>query len=443
MAGLQEYKCPCCGGGIAFNSEIQKMKCPYCETEFEMEALQGYDNDLKTDAPDEMEWQTEAGGQWGAGETDHMRVYSCKSCGGQIIGDENLGATSCPYCGNPVVMMGQFSGALRPDLVIPFKLDKEAAKAAYQKHIQGKKLLPKVFASQNHIDEIKGVYVPFWMFDADANARIRYKATKVKEWSDDEYKYKETSYYSVVRAGSLGFENVPVDGSTKMADELMESVEPFRMEDAVDFQTAYLAGYIADKYDVDAEQSVERANQRVQQSTAAIFRETVKNFDTVETESNSIHLSNGKSKYVFCPVWILNTIWNNQSFTFAMNGQTGKMVGNLPEDKAKGTKLFLLISIIATAICFGISRFMGSDAKLLTSVLVSLCIGLLCGGIYVGSLKAQLKSVHMQAGARDYVINGSFKLSESSERFLYKTEQKSKKDNGSATSGNAANKASK
>ena len=73
-------------------------------------------------------------------------------------------------------MMGQVSGALKPDYVIPFKIDKKAAKEALQRHYKGKKLLPKIFKKENHIDEIKGVYVPFWLFDADADADIRYKA---------------------------------------------------------------------------------------------------------------------------------------------------------------------------------------------------------------------------------------------------------------------------
>lgn len=201
--------------------------------------------------------------QWQDGEADGLRSYVCKSCGGEIVGDGNTAATSCPFCGNPVVMMGQFSGALKPDLVIPFKLDKKAAKAGLMQHLAGKRLLPKVFKDQNHIDEIKGVYVPFWLFDADADAQVRYKATKVREWSDNDYDYKDIEYYLVRRAGSLGFEHVPVDGSSKMPDDLMESIEPYDFADAVEFQTAYLAGYLADKYDVDAEQSVERANERV------------------------------------------------------------------------------------------------------------------------------------------------------------------------------------
>ena len=223
MPGLQEYKCPCCGGAIAFDSTLQKMKCPFCDTEFEMEALAAYDSELQQEQADDMTWETSAGTQWQDGETDGFKTYVCKSCGGEIVGDENTAATSCPFCGNPVVMMGQFAGALKPDYVIPFKLDKKAAKAALNRHYQGKRLLPKVFKDQNHIDEIKGIYVPFWLFDADAKASIRYKGTRVRAWSDSDYDYTETSYYSIVRGGDVGFERVPVDGSTKMADDLMES----------------------------------------------------------------------------------------------------------------------------------------------------------------------------------------------------------------------------
>ena len=176
MQTLQEYKCPCCGGAIAFDSTLQKMKCPFCDTEFEMEALASYDAELQSEKSDDMEWETAAGGDWQEGETDGLRSYVCKSCGGEIVGDANLAATACPFCGNPVVMMGQFSGALKPDLVIPFKLDKKAAKAGLMKHLTGKRLLPKIFKDQNHIDEIKGIYVPFWLFDTDVDAQIRYRA---------------------------------------------------------------------------------------------------------------------------------------------------------------------------------------------------------------------------------------------------------------------------
>lgn len=330
------------------------MKCPYCDSEFDMQALAQQDEVLKNVEPDNMEWNTQAGQDWQEGETDGLRVYICKACGGEVVGDETTAATHCPYCDNPVVMSGQLAGALKPDLVIPFKKDKKAAIAGLKKHYEGKKLLPSVFKNENHIKEIKGVYVPFWLFDADVSANVQYKATKIRRWSDSSYKYTETSFFAVNRAGMVAFDSVPVDGSTKMDDTLMEAVEPFNIKEAVDFQTAYLAGYLADKYDVTSEQSVLRANERIKKSTENAFLSTVNGYDSVTTEFSQINLQNGKAKYALYPVWILNTEWRGKKYTFAMNGQTGKVVGDLPMDKGKYKKWLFGIAAVAGAVAFAV-----------------------------------------------------------------------------------------
>ena len=357
MADLQEYKCPCCGGAITFDSGTQKMQCPYCGTSFDVETLVQYDKDLKNaNKNDELRWE-EPGSVWQEGETEGMRIYSCKSCGGQIIGDETLGATACPFCGNPVVMMGQFKGDLKPDYIIPFKLSKEDAKQAYKNHLKGKRLLPKVFAEENHIDEIKGIYVPFWLFDADANGSATYKGTKVRVWSDSKYRYTETSFFSIFRAGAVPFTNIPVDGSEAMPDDLMESIEPFEFGQAVDFQTAYLAGYLANRYDVDAENSIGRANARIKRSMEEVLQSTVQGYATVTVENSNIDVKNGKAKYALYPVWILNTTWEDKKFLFAMNGQTGKFVGDLPIDNGKLWMYRGLIFIIVAIIIFLIATW--------------------------------------------------------------------------------------
>ena len=353
MAVLQEYKCPCCDGAIEFDSTAQKMKCPYCDTEFDVEALAAYDQELSNAPSDEMVWQGATTETWQ--EADGIRSYVCQSCGGEIIGDENTAATACPYCGNPVVMMAQFSGALKPDCVIPFKLDKKAAQEALKKHYSGKRLLPKVFQDENHLQEIQGIYVPVWLFDAQADADVRYKATKVRCWSDSRYDYTQTSFFALSRSGSIGFEKIPVDGSSKMDDALMESLEPYDFSQAVDFQTAYLAGYLADKYDVDAQQSVERANQRVRKSTEEAFAATTQGYTSVIPESSGIRLQNGQHRYALYPVWILNTKWNGKLYTFAMNGQTGKLVGDLPLDKAACKKWFAGIMAAVSVGVFALS----------------------------------------------------------------------------------------
>ncbi len=355
MAVLQEYKCPCCGGAIAFDSGLQKMKCPYCDTEFEMETLAAFDSELQNEPSEDMAWENADGQPWQEDEVEGICSFVCRSCGGEILGDGNTAATACPYCGNPVVMLGRVSGSLKPDCVIPFKLDKKAAKEALKNHCKGKPLLPKVFTEENHIDEIKGIYVPFWLFDADAQAHIRYKATRIRAWSDSRYNYSETRFYSVIRGGTLGFADVPVDGSSKLPDQLMEAIEPFHFSEAVDFQTAYLAGYLADKYDVTSQENTQRANDRIRKSTQEAFAATVQGFATVTPESSSIRLENGRVRYALLPVWLLNTTWNGEKYTFAMNGQTGKMVGDLPMDKAAYRKWLLGLTGLIGAAAFAVS----------------------------------------------------------------------------------------
>lgn len=351
MTEIQEYKCPCCGGAISFDSMIQKMKCPFCDNEFEIETLKSYDRELRNEQEDDMRWETDMEKNWQGGETDGLRSYICKSCGGDIACDETTAATSCPFCGNPVVMTGKLSGALKPDYIIPFKLNKRDAKDALEKYYDKKHLLPKVFKDQNHMNEIKGIYVPFWLFDTEADVNMRYKATKVRIWSDKKYEYTETSFFAVSRGGSIDFEKVPVDGSAKMPDDLMESIEPFDFSGAVDFQTAYLAGFFADKYDVDAEQGMARANERIKMSAEERFYATVCHYAAVRKEAGSIRLKDGRVTYALFPVWLLNTTWNGGNYLFAMNGQTGKMAGDLPLDKAAYAKwLFGLTGLIGTAL---------------------------------------------------------------------------------------------
>ena len=170
MEHIQEFKCPGCGAMLEFNASQQNLKCPYCDTEIAVNQVQVTESETQTNL-----WEPMSAGEWKEGETEGMRVYACRSCGGEIIADESTGAANCPYCGNQVVMKEQFSGDLRPDYIIPFKHDKNAAKAAYRKHLEGKKFLPPYFKSNAHIDEIKGIYVPFWLFDADVEMDVTYR----------------------------------------------------------------------------------------------------------------------------------------------------------------------------------------------------------------------------------------------------------------------------
>ena len=349
-------------GPLHFTGESGRLECDYCGSSFhvaEIEALYGEKEANAAEAEeataDGSDWDTSGLSEdWGA-DAGCIKAYCCPSCGAELLCDAATAATSCPYCGNPSVIPGQFSGALKPDFVLPFKLSKEDAIKALKKHYLKKPLLPSTFSKTNHLEKIKGVYVPFWMYDGEASGSVQFHATTVHKYTSGDYEITETSHYDVRRAGSIAFEKIPVDASSKMPDDYMDSIEPYDYTELKPFSTAYLPGFLADKYDVSVEDSRDRADRRCAGSLVNALEKTVTGYASCNETARSIQLKRGKVHYALLPVWILNTRWEGKDFLFAMNGQTGKLVGNLPVSTKRVIGLFaaivaLLVAISVTAI---------------------------------------------------------------------------------------------
>ena len=373
---ITNYKCPACTAPLYYDGEEDRLQCDYCGSSYTVAQVEEF-MAAKTDAaaettenesveiPDtQADAEIELDGSLDAQDnssrlhwevSDGMTAYNCPSCGAELVCDETVAAMSCPYCDNPTIIPTSISNALKPDLIIPFKLDKEAAKAALREHMKGKKLLPKVFSQENHIDEIKGVYVPFWLYDADVSADYEFSGTQVRSWRDADFVYTETRYFNLERGGSVSFDNIPVDGSKQMDNELMESIEPYDISQAVDFKNAYLAGYFANRYDVDSDTNKERAAERIKTSVYNAFSGTTAGYMSVGTRRGSIHMDKCKAKYAFFPVWILNTTWRGKKYVFAMNGQTGKFVGDLPVDKGLRWKWHAIYALAFSAVAFALT----------------------------------------------------------------------------------------
>jgi len=345
MSELKEFKCPNCGGRLEFDAATQKLKCPYCEGTFDPDSF------------DEGKDYSVNGEQW---NDENILIYTCHSCGGEIMADKSTAASSCPYCGNPVVVSGNVSGIYKPKKVIPFRYDKEQAKAKYRSFLKGKTLLPNAFKSEAVIDEIKGIYVPYWTFDGKANARMWFDATRRRYWSEGDVDCVETSYYKLIRSGSVRFADVPVDASAKIDDQLTQSIEPFNTSDARDFSDNYLAGYYADKYEKTAQETRDIANERIANSTRSLFASTTSHYDSCIPSSSSLSISQGKQEYVMYPVWLLNVKYKDKMYSFAMNGQTGKFVGELPSDNGKLFSIlaavFVGVTLVASLLQFLMMR---------------------------------------------------------------------------------------
>ena len=351
MPAVLEYKCPSCGAGIHFDSGLQRMKCPYCDTEFDAEALSQFN--AVEEAPREADWEDHLN-PW---DEEGLKGYICPSCAGELVGDATTAATRCPYCGNPAVMPSQLSGMYKPDYVIPFKLDKNAAKKAFAENLKGKKLLPKNFRDSSVLEEITGVYVPFWLFDCEAGSAASYRATKVKTWSDRKYRYTRTDHYQIRRAGEAAFSGIPADGSAKMDDAYMDAVEPYDYHGILPFGMTYLSGYLADKYDLTAQESRPRVEARAAESMERSLKGTVGGYNSCTKESGQVWINHAKSNYALLPVWTLNVKYGERLYRFAMNGQTGKFIGELPVDKGRARGYF-----------FGIFAALGALAALVALI---------------------------------------------------------------------------
>lgn len=380
---VTNYKCPACGGTLKYSSQSGKLECEYCSSSFtvkEVEQLFAQKNQVAAEnleidpaaeeaaariTKEEAEkrihskWDgSTIGSDWGElGE--NVCSYICPSCGAELICETTTVATGCPYCGNPTIVPGQIKDALKPDYIIPFKLDKKAAEAALKQHYQKKLFLPKTFSTENNIKKIKGVYVPFWLFDSETKAECQFEGTRSRSHRSGDYIITDTDHFDVYRYGNVTFTRVPTDASKKMPDDLMDSLEPYNYSELKEFSASYLPGYMADKFDVESEECSARADKRCTTSAVSFMRGDVSGYTGVTTKKSDVYISRGKVQYAFLPVWMLKTKWQGKDYLFAMNGQTGKIVGDLPVDKKKYRLWFFGIAIVVAAALYflGVGNF--------------------------------------------------------------------------------------
>lgn len=358
------FKCPNCSAPLAYAPGADHVTCEYCGTELSIADLEAFyaakeENAAKAEEARQKKWDTDgAGKEWSEDEAKILRAFTCSSCGAEIVCDENTIATECCYCGNPTMIAQRYDGALRPDYVIPFQKTKKDAQEAFRNFYKGKLLLPSNFVSQNRVDAIQGMYVPFWLFDSKVTATASYKAKNVNTFVVGKNQITEERVYRCDREGEMKFNRVPMDGSKKMDDTWMESIGPFDYSTMVPFTTAYLAGYLADKYDVPAEEMAPRADELVTNTALAQMDDTVTGYTSCNREDGFVSKDENTVSYALAPVWILSTTYNGTPYTFIMNAQSGKFVGSLPVDKNKASMYTAAAFVVFVPILYFLIKMM-------------------------------------------------------------------------------------
>ena len=339
------YKCPQCAMPLKFDNKMNRFVCEYCDGSFALHEIKDAEND-------------EEGFDWNDyKETVHDEnlegtvSYVCEFCGAEVLTSAITSATKCPYCGNVLVISEKISGVLRPNKIIPFAIEREQLKELFNRFVTSKPFVPKLFKNNPVLSEVEGIYEPFWLYDSTVDGKVEYKATKIRSWSDSKYDYVETKYYQVGVDGSVCYANVPADGSKRLDDNTMDSLEPFRYDEMIDFEPGYLSGHMAERFDVDADANLQRTKVRMWNSTEAQFRTYVKGYSSVAKSASNLVQSERDAHYALLPVYVFSIMYGGKKYEYAVNGQTGKIVGELPFSKKmyliwKWTRILLIAVII-------------------------------------------------------------------------------------------------
>lgn len=295
------FKCKNCGGNVVYNPEKLKMFCPYC------------------DSLESEEKQMEGQG-----------TETCLNCGGQLQVNDYTSATKCPYCSNYIIFDERVSGEYTPHLILPFKFGKESVKKMLRDKFKKSAFAPSDFFSDAKLDTMEGMYVPFWMFDYNAQGRFDGESIKVRHWTSGDRRYTETSTYHLVREMNVGFDKIPADASDAMPDATMDLMEPYQYEALENFKAEYMSGFFAERYNQTAEIMESRAKQKVFQDTHTLLHNSLSGHNIKRTNTDCVTAQCTEQNYALLPVWIYNYKYKGEDFRFHINGQTGKIVGKVP-----------------------------------------------------------------------------------------------------------------
>ena len=294
------FKCKNCGGNSIYNPEKGKMVCPHCESEESQEKIAG------------------------------VGLMQCGNCGAPLDTPEHTSAMKCPNCGSYHIFEERISGGYTPHLVLPFKISKQQAVEAIRKEFKKRMFTPKEYLSNASIEKMEGTYVPFFMYGFHSDVRYRATGTKVRTWTSGDYKYKETSFYDVARDMDIDFDKIPVDASVNMDNSIMDLIEPYDYRALVDFEDKYMSGFMAEMYSDNPDALKERAERKARNDSQSLLQDTLGGYATLTHVSQDINLTQRACEYALLPVWVYEFKYQGKTYTYHVNGQTGKVIGRTP-----------------------------------------------------------------------------------------------------------------
>lgn len=331
MKAVIDHKCPGCGTKIIYNIKTNKWDCSSCNMSYTLEDLQKFDGNAASIEANK--------------EDEHIKidVYKCPDCGAEIITDENTASTSCVYCGNTSIIRNRLVGEYAPELIIPFKTTKEDFYEKFKTLLLGRPMLDKTYFNNIEIENIKGIYLPYFLFDIKYIGQVDY--TYVRK-----YTYNDTTYAEIVAR------DIPYDGSKYLDDDIMMNIFPYDFNESKKYNHGYLSGFLAERYDERKENLKERMLEKFENSLGLYIKSQNKR-NVKKVDSSKMKKEISDPKYVLLPVWIVK-VKGNESY-FAMNGQTKEIIGHIPLDKIKC--FFLYAAVLVASLYLSYLYINGSN----------------------------------------------------------------------------------
>ncbi len=359
-AMAKKYSCKTCGAELFFDPKTGKLQCEYCGSSFdpsEYNYSAGEDS-----AADETIAQAGNEGQGvDAAATDEhatdesvslddLVVYKCPNCGAEVITSKKTVATTCVYCNRAITLTGNVQGSFKPDYVLPFEKDRKDVEAAYRNLCGQSVLTPRLFRKDSTVEKIKGMYVPYWLYSfyGEATLYVHCENRSVHRRGDDEI--TETARYDVEEQGAGHFSRVPADAMKAMDNTMMDSIEPYDFQKLKVFNPAYLTGFYTQQWDEDAGTNEPRAKARAKEALSQETLQHVGMYQSRVIRREDYNWKGEKVELAMLPVWMMYTKYKGKDYVFGMNGQTGKMMGHIPQDPGRllqiGTMVFVISQVI-------------------------------------------------------------------------------------------------
>ncbi len=354
------FVCPSCGNdGMDYNDKTSMLTCSACGKSVGMYEYGSASVGKQYSSPEfeKIKEHTSVSSY----DDETAREYHCDNCGAVLVTESNTAATTCGFCHSPMILSDRLSGNYAPAQAIPFKMDMKTAHEKFKKWCKSGIITPNNFRMVERVKDIQGIYVPFWLYDLNVRAQGEAYCTRVRVSRSGDTEITRTSHYKVYRSVVSDYYKLPADAAEKMPDEYMDMLEPFNYNELESFNMAYLTGYAAQKYDYTDKDLLPRITERVTEYISGYLRSSITGYTTVMMKKVDADAKQRNAVYTLLPVYLMNYRYKDKTYTFVMNGQTGKVAGKPPISIPKLVGLFLAITLGS----FGILKLIGSIAGFL------------------------------------------------------------------------------